>query len=80
MNELSGFSCPMPRGAFYAFPNISGTGMNSNSLAIRIVEQGHVAVVPGSSFGNEGENHLRLAYANSLENIELALERIRKVL
>lgn len=81
LNELPGFNCPMPHGAFYAFPNISGTGSQSSySLAMRIVEKGHVAVVPGSSFGSQGESHLRLAYANSLENIEQALERIHKIL
>ncbi len=80
LNELPGFSCPMPHGAFYAFPNISGTRTKSYDLAMKIVEKGHVAVVPGSSFGAEGEDHLRLAYANSLENIRAALERIRKVL
>jgi len=80
LNELPGFSCPMPHGAFYAFPNIRGTGQNSHSLAMQIVEKGHVAVVPGSSFGAQAEYNIRLAYANSLENIRQALERIRKIL
>jgi len=80
LNEFSGFACPMPRGAFYAFPNVRGTGMNSYSLAMKIVEQAHVAVVPGSSFGSQGEGYLRLAYANSVENIQEALSRIHKVL
>ena len=80
LNELPGFKCPMPHGAFYAFPNIRATGQNSHSLAMKIVEKGHVAVVPGSSFGAQAELNIRLAYANSLENIQLALERIRKIL
>ena len=80
LNELPGFVCPMPEGAFYAFPNISETGLNSHSLAMKIVENAHVAVVPGSAFGRQGENHLRLAYANSLENIQEALSRIKKIL
>jgi len=80
IDELPGFFCPMPKGAFYAFPNISGTEINSHSLAMKIVEDAHVAVVPGSAFGSQGENHLRLAYANSLENIEEALRRIRRIL
>ncbi len=80
LNELPGFKCPMPHGAFYAFPNIRGTGQNSYSLAMTIVEKGHVAVVPGSSFGTQAEFNIRLAYANSLENIQRALERIRKIL
>ena len=80
LNQLPGFSCPLPQGAFYAFPNVSGTGLNSYSLAMKVVEQAHVAVVPGSAFGSKGESHLRLAYANSIENIETALDRIRKAL
>ena len=78
LNEFSGFACPMPRGAFYAFPNVKGTGMNSYSLAMKIVDQAHVAVVPGSSFGKQGEGYLRLAYANSVENIQEALSKDSK--
>jgi aspartate/methionine/tyrosine aminotransferase len=80
LNEFPGFKCPVPRGAFYAFPNITETGIDSYKLAMKIVEQGHVAVVPGSSFGRQGEGYLRLAYANSVENIQEALSRIRRVL
>ena len=81
LNELPGFVCPMPLGAFYAFPNVSTAGAkNSHELAMKIVEKGHVAVVPGSAFGAQGESHLRLAYANSLENIQAGLERIRSIL
>ncbi len=81
LNELPGFTCPVPHGAFYAFPNTTETGASSShSLAMKIVEKGHVAVVPGSAFGAQGEGHLRLAYANSLENIQAALERIQKIL
>jgi len=61
LNEFPGFACPMPRGAFYAFPNVMGTRMNSYSLAMKILDQAHVAVVPGSSFGKQGEGYLRLA-------------------
>ena len=80
LNEFPGFACPMPRGAFYTFPNVMGTGVDSYTLAMKIVDQAHVAVVPGSSFGKQGEGYLRLAYANSVENIHEALSRIRKVL
>lgn len=80
LNELPGFDCPLPPGAFYAFPNVKRTGTSSYTLAMKILERAHVAVVPGSSFGSQGEDHLRLAYANSLENIRAALERIRRVL
>ena len=80
LDEFPGFACPMPQGAFYAFPNVMGTGMNSYSLTMKILDKAHVAVVPGSSFGKQGEGYLRLAYANSVENIRKALLRIRKVL
>lgn len=80
LNEIQGFSCPMPSGAFYAFPDISGTGLNSFDLAMKILDQAHVATVPGSAFGSLGENHLRIAYANSLENIELGLDKISKII
>jgi aminotransferase len=78
LNELDGFSCRMPEGAFYVFPKISGFGMNSSEFAMYILETAHVALIPGSAFGSEGEGHLRIAYANSFEKIEEAVERIRK--
>lgn len=80
LNSLPGFSCPKPQGAFYAFPNITGTGLTSDALANLILEKAGVALLPGSSFGQFGEGYLRLSYANSIENIEKGLERIRKVL
>ena len=79
LNQIQGFSCPVPRGAFYAFPQISGTGLSSFDLSMKILESARVATVPGSAFGSQGEGHLRIAYANSLENIELALDRISKI-
>lgn len=80
LREFRGFNCSMPNGAFYAFPSIIGTGYKSDKLAMKIVEEAHVAVVPGSAFGSHGEGYLRLAYANSIENIQEALVRMRKVL
>ncbi len=80
LNEIGGFKCSTPSGAFYAFPNISETGLTSLNLAMKILEEAHVATVPGSAFGSEGEGHLRIAYANSTENIKEALERISKVM
>jgi aminotransferase len=80
LNGIRGFSCPLPQGAFYAFPVIQGTGYNSMDLSMKILEQAHVAIVPGSAFGSRGEGHIRIAYANSLSNIEIALERISKVM
>lgn len=80
LNSLPGFSCQVPQGAFYAFPNITGTGRSSDDLANLILEKAGVALLPGSSFGKFGEGYLRLSYANSIENIEKGLERIRRVL
>jgi aspartate/methionine/tyrosine aminotransferase len=80
LNSLPGFACQKPQGAFYAFPNITGTGMSSDQLANLILEKAGVALLPGSSFGKFGEGYLRLSYANSIENIEKGLERIRTIL
>jgi aspartate aminotransferase len=73
LNALPGVSCVMPQGAFYAFPNITGTGMNARSVADRLLTEAGVAVLAGTAFGEFGEGYLRLSYANSLENIEEAL-------
>lgn len=79
LNSILGFSCQVPQGAFYVFPNITGTGISSTELANLILEEAGVALLPGNSFGNYGEGYLRLSYANSLENIEKGLEKIRIV-
>jgi aspartate/methionine/tyrosine aminotransferase len=63
----------MPQGAFYAFPNITGTGMEARTVADRLLEEAGVAVLSGTAFGAYGEGYLRLSYANSLENIAEAL-------
>jgi aspartate aminotransferase len=73
LNALPGVSCVMPQGAFYAFPNITGTGMDARSVADRLLSEAGVAVLAGTAFGEFGEGYLRLSYANSLENIEEAL-------
>jgi len=80
LNTILGFSCQKPQGAFYAFPNITGTGMGSTELANLILEKVGVALLPGNSFGQYGEGYLRLSYANSIENIEKGIERISTVL
>jgi aspartate/methionine/tyrosine aminotransferase len=80
LNALPGVECQVPQGAFYVFPNITGTGMSSNELANLILEQAGVALLPGSSFGAHGEGYLRLSYANSIANIERALAQIQSVL
>jgi aspartate/methionine/tyrosine aminotransferase len=78
LNDIPGVRCQQPQGAFYAFPNIRGTGMSSNDLANLILEKAGVALLPGSSFGEYGEGYLRLSYANSVENIQRGLEKIEK--
>ena len=79
LNRLPGVSCQKPQGAFYVFPNIKGTGRTSGELANLFLDHG-VAVLPGSAFGTYGEGYLRLVFANSLENIERALERMEQAL
>jgi aspartate aminotransferase len=79
LNAIPGFTCQKPQGAFYAFPNIKNTGMRSGPLANLILEQAGVALLPGDSFGQYGEGYLRLSYANSIENIQKGLEKIRAV-
>jgi aspartate/methionine/tyrosine aminotransferase len=73
LNALPGVSCVMPEGAFYAFPNITGTGMEARAVADRLLTEAGVAVLAGTAFGAYGEGYLRLSYANSLENIAEAL-------
>ena len=80
LNEIKGMTCTKPHGAFYAFPNITGTGMNSRKLGDHLLQNAGVAVLPGISFGEYGEGYLRLSFANSIENIKKALDRIEKSL
>jgi aspartate aminotransferase len=80
LNALPGVSCVSPDGAFYAFPNISGTGMRASELADRLLSEAGVAVLAGTAFGPWGEGFLRLSYANSVANIQLALDAIKFLL
>ena len=80
LNELPGFHCRMPRGAFYAFPNIEDTGMDAKTLQNRLLEEIGIATVAGTSFGALGEGFIRFSYASSIENIIEAVERIKKFL
>jgi aspartate/methionine/tyrosine aminotransferase len=80
LSRIPGIRCTLPRGAFYAFPNVQGTGIPSAELATLLLQEAGVAVLPGTSFGQNGEGYLRLSYANSMENIEIALERIERTL
>jgi aspartate/methionine/tyrosine aminotransferase len=76
LNRIKGFSCRMPKGAFYVFPNITATGWKSKALADSLLEEAGVACLSGTSFGEFGEGYLRFSIANSMENLSRALERI----
>ena len=78
LNDMKGVSCLMPKGAFYAFPNISQLGIPSREFAMRLLKEKHVVVVPGTGFGEGGEGFVRLAYATSEDNIREGLKRIRE--
>ena len=78
LNTIPDFSCLSPKGAFYAFPNIKETGMTSEECAEHILYNANVACLPGTAFGPYGEGYLRFSYANTLENIDLAIERIKE--
>ncbi|HZR33666.1 MAG TPA: pyridoxal phosphate-dependent aminotransferase [Terriglobales bacterium] len=78
INRIPGFSCRLPKGAFYAFPNIKRTGWASKKLADALLEQAGVACLSGTAFGDFGEGYLRFSVANSIENIQSALQRIEQ--
>ena len=80
LNNIPGVSCVTPKGAFYAFPNIEKTGWQSKPLATALLEDAGVATIGGPDFGIHGEGYIRVSYANSLENIERALDRITSFL
>ena len=80
MNAIDGVTCATPKGAFYAFPNISKTGWKAKELASALLEETGVATIGGPDFGILGEGYIRLSYANSEENIERAIERIKAFL
>jgi aspartate aminotransferase len=78
LNSIKGFRCQKPRGAFYVFPNIEETGWTSKKMADALLEEAGVACLSGTSFGSFGEGYIRFSIANSIENIQKALERIRR--
>lgn len=80
LNAIPGITCRPPQGAFYVFPNIAGTGLTSAQLQARLLQDAGVAALAGTAFGPCGEGFLRLSYANSVENIEAALDAIRALL
>ncbi len=76
LNAIPGISCPMPKGAFYAFPNISGTGLTSQDFEARLLNETGVSILAGTSFGAFGEGYARFSFANSQDNLREALRRI----
>jgi aspartate/methionine/tyrosine aminotransferase len=79
LNTVPGFRCALPGGAFYAFPNVTGTGMSSKELADLLLYEAGVAALDGACFGEYGDGYMRFSYANSHENLMEAVERIRRV-
>jgi aminotransferase len=78
LNEVEGFRCALPNGAFYAFPNIEAFGMSSEEFSELLVKKAHVITVPGSAFGSHGEGYIRISYAAAYEQLEEALDRIEE--
>jgi aspartate/methionine/tyrosine aminotransferase len=77
LNSILGFSCLLPEGAFYAFPNISKTGLTDEEISHILLEKCGIAVVPGSYFGPNGKNHIRFSYVSGIDKIEEAVARMR---
>lgn len=78
LNEIDGITCCMPRGAFYAFPDISSFGLTSKEFADRLLDEEGIALAWGTSFGEYGEGHIRISYATSLDNLKEAVVRIKR--
>ena len=80
LNSLPGITCPVPKGAFYAFPNIRATGISSQEFANKALYEAGVALLAGTAFGAFGDGYIRISFANSQENLLEAIERLRKIL
>ena len=80
LNALPGVRCHKPAGAFYVFPNITGTGRSSKEMENLLMDEAGVAALSGTSFGEFGEGYIRLSYANSQDNIRIAIDRMASVL
>lgn len=80
LNSLKGIKCSIPKGAFYAFPNIKNTGMTSKQFADKALYDGGVALLPGTSFGEFGEGFIRISFANSIDNIQDGIKRLSTIL
>ena len=76
LNAIEGVSCIKPLGAFYVFPNVTQLPLSCEALADYLMEEADIALLPGTSFGKYGDGYLRLSYANSLDNIQEALDRM----
>ena len=76
LNAIPGITCLRPKGAFYVFPNVAGTGMNGSEMADKLLYEGGVCTPSGTAFGKVGKDHIRISYANSQANIRTALDRI----
>ncbi|UCE44569.1 MAG: pyridoxal phosphate-dependent aminotransferase [Candidatus Bathyarchaeota archaeon] len=79
LNEIGGFGCSLPQGAFYAFANIKEFGISSEEFSERLLNEGKIVTVPGSAFGRYGEGYIRISYATAYEKVEEALDRIEKI-
>ena len=77
LNDIPGITCLEPQGAFYAFPNIDGTGFGERELADRLLTEAGVAVLPGTAFGEAGKGYIRIAYTQSEDELKNGLQRIR---
>ena len=80
LNSITGITCPMPKGAFYAFPNIPGTGYTSEEFERNILTETGISLLSGTSFGEYGEGYVRISFANSQEKIREALKRLKEFL
>ena len=80
LNSIKGIECSLPGGAFYAFPNVIGTGMNGNEFAKKCLHDAGVAIVPGTAFGKKAIDYVRFSFAASQDNISKALENIKKII
>ena len=80
LNSIEGIRCHMPSGSIYAFPNISGLGMTGEEFVDLMLDKAGIALLPGNSFGQNADDFVRICYVNSIQNIQLAITKMKKVL
>jgi aminotransferase len=78
LNEIEGFSCALPKGAFYVFPNVKAFGVSSEAFTLFLLKEARVMTMPGSTYGKYGEGYIRISYAAAYDKLEEALDRIEK--